>query len=59
MSESDYEDIISLPHYRSKKRPRMSNYDRAAQFSPFAALKGFEEELQEAEQRLMEDEETD
>ena len=36
---SSYEDIINLPYPR--KRQRMSNYDRGAQFSPFAALTGF------------------
>lgn len=35
-----YEDIINLPHPVSKKHPRMSLYDRAAQFSPFAVLTG-------------------
>ena len=35
-----YDDIINLPHPESKKRPRMSLLDRAAQFSPFAALTG-------------------
>ena len=35
-----YEDIIHLPHPDSPKHPRMSLYDRAAQFSPFAALTG-------------------
>ena len=34
----NYEDIINLPHHVSKKRKRMSQIDRAAQFSPFAAL---------------------
>ena len=33
-----YDDIIRLPHPDSPKHPRMSLYDRAAQFSPFAAL---------------------
>ena len=33
-----YGDIIHLPHPTSKNRPRMSIHDRAAQFSPFAAL---------------------
>ena len=32
-----YADIIDLPHHQSEKRQKMSNYDRAAQFSPFAA----------------------
>ena len=35
-----YDDIIRLPHLDSPKHPRMSLYDRAAQFSPFAALTG-------------------
>ena len=35
-----YKDIIDLPHHQSKKRQRMSMIDRAAQFSPFAALTG-------------------
>ena len=35
-----YKDIINLPHHQSKRRPRMSMTDRAAQFSPFAALTG-------------------
>lgn len=36
-----YEDIIELPHHVSETRGRMSARDRAAQFSPFAALTGF------------------
>lgn len=35
-----YDDIIHLPHPTSSKHPRMSMADRAAQFSPFAALVG-------------------
>lgn len=35
-----YDDIIDLPHTTSQNHPRMSLYDRAAQFSPFAALTG-------------------
>lgn len=35
-----YDDIIDLPHHVSETHPRMSLYDRAAQFSPFAALTG-------------------
>jgi hypothetical protein len=42
-----YEDIINLPHPTSTKHPRMSLYDRAAQFSPFAALTGHEEAIEE------------
>lgn len=36
-----YDDIIHLPHHVSEKRSQMSGIDRAAQFSPFAALTGF------------------
>ena len=43
----DYEDIIHLPHHQSQVRPHMSNYDRAAQFSPFAALTGYEAAVKE------------
>lgn len=43
-----YGDIIGLPHYQSRKRPHMSNYDRAAQFAPFAALTGYEALVAEA-----------
>lgn len=43
----NYKDIINLPHYQSKKRPHMSLYDRAAQFSPFAALTGHDEAIKE------------
>lgn len=35
-----YDDIIDLPHPTSTKHPRMPLSDRAAQFSPFAALSG-------------------
>ena len=35
-----YDDIINLPHPTSKRRPRMPIRDRAAIFSPFAALGG-------------------
>ena len=36
-----YNDIIGLPHHQSEKHPRMSMEERAAQFSPFAALTGY------------------
>ncbi len=35
-----YDDIIDLPHPTSVRHPRMPMSDRAAQFSPFAALVG-------------------
>ena len=44
-----YDDIIDLPHPTSKKHPRMSRQNRAAQFSPFAALTGYDAAIQETE----------
>lgn len=42
-----YDDIINLPHHQSKNRPHMSMADRAALFSPFAALTGYDEAVKE------------
>lgn len=44
----EYDDLIYLPHPVSRKHPPMSAMDRAAQFSPFSALTGYEAVLQEA-----------
>ena len=44
-----YDDIINLPHHVSKNHPQMSNYNRAAQFAPFAALVGYSEAIKESE----------
>lgn len=46
-SDHAYDDIIHLPHPTSKKHPRMSMAERAAQFSPFAALTGFDGVIRE------------
>ena len=42
-----YDDILNLPHHVSAKRPRMPMSDRAAQFSPFAALTGYDAAIKE------------
>ncbi len=42
-----YDDIIRLPHHVSAVHPQMSLHDRAAQFSPFAALTGHKEAVEE------------
>ena len=47
MNMKDYSKIINLPHHQSATRKRMSNYDRAAQFAPFAALTGHDEAIKE------------
>ncbi len=44
---SKYDDIINLPHHRSKTHAHMSLIDRAAQFSPFAALTGYGDAIDE------------
>lgn len=43
----NYDDIINLPHYVSERHTHMSMYDRAAQFSPFAALTGHGSAIEE------------
>ena len=42
-----YDDIINLPHLVSTKRPQMTRSARAAQFAPFAALVGLDDEMEE------------
>jgi hypothetical protein len=42
-----YDAIIDMPHHVSKKHPHMAAEDRAAQFSPFAALTGLEAAVDE------------
>lgn len=44
----DYDDIINLAHHISAERKHMPVMDRAAQFSPFAALTGYNSELRES-----------
>lgn len=46
-----YADIINLPHHISTTRHPMSMYDRAAQFSPFAALSGYGAAIKETERK--------
>ena len=45
--DRNYDDIINLPHHVSKTRPRMSIEQRSAQFAPFSALTGYEDEIVE------------
>ena len=42
-----YDDIINLPRHVSLSRPQMAVSDRAAQFSPVAALTGYESAVKE------------
>ena len=43
----DYNDLLDLPHHVSESRPQMPMSDRAAQFSPFAALTGYGDAIAE------------
>lgn len=45
--DDNYNDIIELPHHTSPVHDRMSMINRAAQFSPFAALTGYDEAVKE------------
>lgn len=49
----NYDDIINLPHHKSKKHPPMSLYVRSAQFAPFAALTGYEDAVKKTEQEIL------
>ena len=46
--EGKYDDIIDLPHPTSLRHPPMKMIDRAAQFSPFSALAGYEDAIAES-----------
>lgn len=62
LNNHQYDDIINLPNPTSKTHLRMPLYNRAAQFSPFAALTGHDAavketaRLTEEKQELSEDE---
>lgn len=45
--KNQYDDIINLPHHVSSKHKSMSIRDRAAQFSPFAAMTGHDLAIKE------------
>lgn len=46
--KDNYKDIIDLPHHQSARHSHMPVEERAAQFSPFAALTGYEDSIMEA-----------
>ena len=46
-AEELYADIINLPHHELTTRQRMPLINRAASFSPFAALTGYDEAVKE------------
>ena len=51
-AENKYADIINLPHHVSRNHPQMSMADRAAQFSPFAALTGHDAAIAQGQPAL-------
>ena len=51
LEQNPYADILKLPHHKAANRPQMSMHDRAAQFSPFAALTGFDGVIAETGRR--------
>ena len=52
---SDYSRIIDHPHYQSKTHPHMSMTNRAAQFSPFAALTGYDEAVEDTRKAVLQE----
>ncbi|MBQ3789570.1 MAG: hypothetical protein II800_01420 [Lachnospiraceae bacterium] len=53
-----YSDIIDLPYHGSATHPPIPMDKRAAQFSPFAALKGYDEAVEETARLMNRPEET-
>lgn len=49
---TEYDDIINLPHHVSPRHPRMSLQARAAQFAPFSALTGYSDEIEKSARRV-------
>lgn len=48
-----YDDIINMEHHTSSVHRRMSMIERAAQFSPFAALTGYGDQVKEAARQTL------
>ena len=53
MTKGPYDDIIGLHHPTSRRHKPMPLSERAAQFAPFAALKGFDEEIDRTREEEM------
>jgi len=51
MMDKRYEKILEMPHHTSDTRKPMPLYNRAAQFSPFAALTGYEDIISDTAER--------
>ena len=53
--EEKYADLLYMDHPDPKSVPRMALYDRAVQFSPFAALTGYGTEILRTEEKFAEE----
>ena len=51
--EKQYEPMLDMPHHVSHVHPPMPMYKRAAQFSPFAALTGYENAIEEIQRQTV------
>ena len=51
MIDKRYEKILEMPHHTSAIHKPMPLYNRAAQFSPFAALTGYEDIISDTAER--------
>ena len=51
INDRNYDDIIYLPHHVSKTHKQMSIIDRAAQYSPVAALTGYDDTIKETSRK--------
>jgi len=51
MMDNRYDKIIDMPHHTSAIHKPMPLYNRAAQFSPFAALTGYEDIISDTAER--------
>ena len=49
-----YDDIIDHPHHISDKHPRMTMFQRAAQFAPFSALAGHSQAIMDTARKNQE-----
>ncbi len=52
----DYSGIINFPHFHNSDKPYMSMHDRAAQFAPFKSLTGFEDQVSDKTDEILDDE---
>ncbi|MBR5935569.1 MAG: hypothetical protein IKZ89_05415 [Bacteroidaceae bacterium] len=51
MMDKRYDKILEMPHHTSATHKPMPLYNRAAQFSPFAALTGYEDIISDTAER--------